>query len=136
MINLLVIDDNEISNFLLKHMIRKNEQEISAQFYDNPEEALVYLKNCIRSNQNPDLILLDINMPLMTGWDLLDHLRQDGIDLNERIPVYMLSSSVHKKDMELTRNYPEVISFISKPLSLEMLSEIVEKTLSSKQSES
>lgn len=123
MIHLLLIDDNDINNFLLKHLINKCDHQVVTHVCVDAHAALDYIKDCIRGEKPIDMILLDINMPLMTGWDLLDELKQDGFILENSIPVHMLSSSVHKNDIEKSKQYPEVSSFISKPISLNVLNE-------------
>jgi CheY-like chemotaxis protein len=133
MTHLLVVDDNEINNFLLKHMINKSDLDISVSFYIDPEDALSFIKTGVDESRTIDLIFLDINMPLMSGWELLDELKQDGITLQNHTPVYMFTSSVYQTDKEKAKNYPEVCGFLLKPVSLEMLIELTKKTAVAKQ---
>ena len=128
MIHLLVVDDNEINNFLLKHMIKKSGLDIFVTFYTNPESVISYIKTSLSESHAIDFIFLDINMPLMSGWELLDELKRSGMKLLNYIPVYIFSSSVHQKDQEIAKNYPEVCGFLLKPVCIEILQELVEQT--------
>lgn len=124
MIQLLLVDDDDINNFLFSHLLTKSSAEVQTQIFTNPVEALAYIRKCDTEGKKIDLLLLDINMPLMSGWEVLDELRSDGESLLKNRRTYMLSSSVHATDMELAGNYPEVSGFISKPIGLDQLSDI------------
>jgi len=132
MIQLLVVDDDDINLFLLNHLLKKSNFNLETITFTNPEEALQHIKNCIAENKMIDLILLDINMPQMTGWDILDELRIDGMSTINGSLVYMLSSSVHSTDNEKAAQYPEVAGFISKPITQEFLSELFSEILEAK----
>ena len=124
MIHLLIVDDDDINIFLIKHLLKKCSHEIQAVTFTDPVEALSYIKKSIIEGESIDLLLLDINMPILKGWDLLKELRIDGKSILKRTKVYMLSSSLHKADHELANKYDEVSGFISKPLSHEHLTKM------------
>ena len=125
MINILVIDDDDINNFLLGHLLKKSDYPVESKMFTDPVIGLDYVVNLHEKKEAVDLILLDINMPQMTGWDVLNELRKsDGKGLQTVKKVYMLSSSVHITDIEQAKEYPEVSGFISKPITLEFLSKI------------
>ncbi|MDO7742963.1 MAG: response regulator, partial [Pedobacter sp.] len=63
----------------------------------------------------PDLIFLDINMPIMTGWEFL--VEYEKLSINKMIPVYMLSSSIFQNDIDKAKTFPNVKDFMSKPMS-------------------
>ena len=133
MIKLLVIDDDEINNFLLGHLLKKSDYPVESKMFTDPVIGLNYIVNLSDEKEAVDLILLDINMPQMSGWDVLTELRSEGKGLQKAKKVYMLSSSVHITDMEQAKEYPEVSGFISKPITLEFLSEIFLEIIESKQ---
>lgn len=125
MIDLLVVDDDDINNFLLRYLLKRCSYEVALKTITNPAEAVSYVKQCHADNKKIDLILLDINMPLMTGWEVLNELRTDGRSLLQGKKVFMLSSSVQMSDQEQSANYDEVSGFISKPITLELLTSIL-----------
>ena len=124
MIQLLVVDDDDINIFLLKHLLRKSTHPVEVVSFTNPDDALQYISGCVEEGRKIDVMLLDINMPQMSGWDLLHELRVEGISQIQGTLVYMLSSSVHASDNEKADQFPEISGFISKPITPEFLSEI------------
>ena len=74
----------------------------------------------------PDYILLDINMPIMNGWEFLDEYTRLNIDPLNKCKVYIISSSVFSNDINKARSYPIVKDFISKPLNVEKIRELFE----------
>ena len=72
----------------------------------------------------PELILLDINMPIMNGWDFLQSYVPIYADRLPMTRIIILSSTIDPEDFALARQYPVVIKFISKPLSVENLEEL------------
>jgi CheY-like chemotaxis protein len=124
MIRLLVVDDDEINLFLISNLLKKSSHALEAVTFTSPVEALAYINTNIDAGRKLDLILLDINMPEMTGWDILNELRVRGSGKLQDSLIYMLSSSVHSTDSERAAQFPEVSGFISKPVTLEFLSDI------------
>ena len=124
MIRILLVDDDDINNFLLKHLLKKSGFDVQGEVFTNPIEAIAYIKKCNADANVIDLLLLDINMPLLSGWEVLDELRLTGETLISGNRIYMLSSSVHSTDIEQAEKYKEVMGFISKPIGLSQLTEI------------
>ncbi|MCX2484885.1 response regulator [Pedobacter sp. MR2016-24] len=113
---LLVIDDDAINIFIIKKLIEKTGYLLEIISMSNGELAIEHLKK--QNSQNlalPDLIFLDINMPIMTGWEFLVEYEKLGIE--KMIPVYMLSSSIFQNDIDKARTFPNVKDFMSKPMS-------------------
>ena len=76
----LLVDDDEISNFVTEKHIDRSNLVDHLEIKTNGQEAAEYLSNC--KNTYPDLVLLDINMPLMSGFELLDHYQQSSYSGN------------------------------------------------------
>lgn len=124
-INLLVIDDDDINIFIIKKIVEKTGYEAQMVAKTNGQLAIDYLKDLIASQQVfPDLILIDINMPVLNGWEFLE--AYDKLGLEKQVDMYMLSSSVYENDIEKAKTYKTVKGFISKPLSIERLIELFE----------
>jgi CheY-like chemotaxis protein len=124
-INLLVIDDDDINIFIIKKIVEKTGYEATMVAKTNGQLAIDHLKQLIDTQQPfPQLILIDINMPVLNGWEFLEAYEKLGI--SEPINMYMLSSSVYENDIEKAKTYKTVKGFISKPLSIERLIELFE----------
>lgn len=125
-INLLVIDDDDINIFIIKKIVEKTGYNIEMSAKSNGKQAVDYLSDLISTNQTlPDLILIDINMPVMNGWEFVEAYQTMGI--TKTVDLYILSSSVYENDIEKTKSYKIVKGFISKPLSMERLVELIKQ---------
>jgi len=123
-INLLVIDDDEINIFIIKKIVARTGYAVDMISKNNGQQAIDYLNEVVKNDgQFPQLILVDINMPLMNGWEFL--VAYEQLDLPVNTHMYMLSSSVYENDIEKAKSYKIVNGFISKPLSLERLTELL-----------
>ncbi|RZM28582.1 MAG: response regulator, partial [Pedobacter sp.] len=89
----------------------------------NGQLAIDYLKELQTQQQTlPNLILIDINMPVLNGWEFLE--AYEKMNTTQKIDMYMLSSSVYENDIEKAKTYKTVKGFISKPLSINRLIEL------------
>ncbi len=123
-LNLLVIDDDDINIFIIKKIVEKTGFDIDMVARNNGQQAIDYLHETIAQNNDlPRLVLIDINMPVMNGWEFIEAYNTLGIE--QKVDMYILSSSVYENDIEKTKSYKAVKGFISKPLSMERLTELV-----------
>lgn len=124
-INLLVIDDDDINIFIIKKIVEKTGFDIDMVAKGNGQQAIDYLKATMASNLPfPQLILIDINMPIMNGWEFIEAYQELGV--THDVDLYILSSSVYENDIEKTKSYSSVKGFISKPLSMQRLTELIQ----------
>jgi len=125
-VSILLVDDDEINNFISIKLIRKAlfNAEITACL--NGKFAIDQLVEMQRKGADklPDYILLDINMPIMNGWEFLDEYTRLNIDPDGKTKIFIISSSVFSNDINKARSYPLVKSFISKPLSVDKIKEM------------
>jgi CheY-like chemotaxis protein len=95
----------------------------SLQSFSNAKIALELLqKNAADHHELPDCILLDLNMPQMSGWEFLDALKQ--LNLQKNIFVFIMTSSLESTDIEKAKKYSSVKDYIEKPISIEKLEAI------------
>ena len=111
-----IIDDDKIFTFVLKKFLEKNKNFNQIIDFKNGEEVLLMLTS---RNYIPDLILLDINMPVIDGWQFLEALEK--LPNKERFKIFIMSSSIDKIDIEKSKTFSTVIDFISKPINNEKL---------------
>lgn len=114
-----VIDDDPVFRFTVKHQLSRVEEKWELQEFENAIEAVKFLQK----NQQPIplVILLDIHMPEMDGWDFLDWMIQEGLSNGQDIYIYVVSSSVSELDLEKSLKYPMIRQYVSKPLQAGIL---------------
>ncbi|TPG42150.1 response regulator [Flavobacterium pectinovorum] len=131
---ILCIDDDPITLMLCKKVIAKSEFSNEIITAQNGEEALhhfnnlKYTNNKNKVNKKPELIFLDLNMPVMGGWEFLDHFTSaDYAEFNKTANVIVLSSTIDPDDLAKAKKYPIIIDFLSKPITQPMLEYLKKK---------
>ncbi|HEX9980194.1 MAG TPA: response regulator [Flavobacterium sp.] len=122
----IVVDDDPINNMLCKFSIKKYCSGAVIQTFESPEEALGMIGSTYSGTSAglPVVLFLDINMPSMSGWDFLKHFGEFSPSVHSQFQIYILSSSVDRRDKERAENCEYVSGFLSKPLVAETLRRI------------
>jgi len=107
---IVFVDDDKVQHMINKRILLKVDPTLTLIFFENPNMALEWL-----SSNKGNILLLDINMPEMKGWELLGELERRGIN----IEVKMLTSSIAAEDIEESKNHEMVSGFLNKPLKEE-----------------
>ncbi len=125
----LIIDDDEINNFICIKNMKDASFADHATYCLRGREGLDELMDAMenRPEDLPDVIFLDINMPLMNAWEFLEEYQKIQADFPKEIKLFILSSSVYRKDIEKSAHYEMVTDYIIKPLSKESLKNIQER---------
>jgi CheY-like chemotaxis protein len=124
---ILLIDDDEINNFLNSMIIDEAELAHEVKTYTSAEKALQYLSALVKdpnSQDLPDLILLDVNMPEMDGWDFLEEYKKLNQKILKKTKLMMLSSSMHERDVNRAKTYNFVVDYLPKPLTPALVDKI------------
>jgi len=125
-IKTIIIDDDEISVFILRKLATASGIEKNPISFLSAADALEYLLNEDADGKNI-LLLLDINMPEMSGWDFLNIITDKPLKTN--IYVAIVTSSVDSYDKEYAKRYKQVIQFFEKPLSIAALQQLKQHNL-------
>lgn len=122
-----VIDDNDVYQFVMKNSINKLNPNIKILAYLNGEEGINAIKSMLEKKQPlPDVILLDINMPIMDGWEFMNEFIKIKSQLPQIIPIYLTTSSLDASDIDKAKKYEDITGFLSKPIDRHTLLKITQ----------
>ncbi len=119
---ILLVDDDNTSNLITRIMLEKANVVEQIQICLNGEEASRFL---MRDTEHfPDLILLDINMPLMNGLEFLEYWHKNALTGKSKIVMY--TSSICEEEITQARQYDDVIEYLEKPLSSQKINLLID----------
>ena len=120
-----LIDDDHIFVYGAKRVMREIDFYEDLSVFSNGQEAIEFFREIAENGDAlPPLIFLDLNMPIMNGWEFLEELgNTPGIQL-QGITIYIMSSSVDPRDLEKIQTYPSIKNYVLKPLTTEDLEKI------------
>ena len=110
-----VVEDDRITAAITELIAKKDLRCRTVKTFGNGQLAFDQFASAVQNGSDlPDLILLDLNMPLMDGWEFLDALGE--LALQQQVCVFILTSSIHPDDMAKATHYEQVKGYFSKPL--------------------
>lgn len=125
---ILLVDDDTITNFINKRLLKKLDVAQKIEIATNGEEALSYVKGQCEpeGEQCPDVILLDINMPIMNGLEFLKEYSDMEFENKDNVKIYILTTSSYPSDVAKANNF-KIDGFLNKPLTEVKLNEVIGK---------
>lgn len=119
-----IIDDDSTFVFVLKKLLKKIENFNEIRNIVNGEEAVTVLEKHHTNEENfPDIIFLDINMPMLDGWQFLEEIEQSNY--YEKCNIYIVSSTIDVNEIEKSKKFTSVKGFIPKPVIENTLKDIL-----------
>lgn len=124
--SIIFIDDDPASNYIHNLVLKKLDLSIGPKFFLSVKDALTYLSNNDDSVKTyPEIIFVDINMPVADGWDFVKEYMNTFFKPEKKQFIIMLSSSITPDDIKKVSEYEIIFDFIEKPLSVTMLASVL-----------
>lgn len=121
-----IVDDEEVYQFTVTRTIKAEKLAKEILIFSDGEQAIDFLvANIANNEQVPNVIFLDVNMPVMDGWQFLEEYVKVKPRIGKRITIYMVSSSVDPVDLERAGKISELSDYIIKPVTPDRLTQIV-----------
>lgn len=121
----MLVDDNEIDNIINEKIIEANSFADQVMVFQTGQEALDYLgENQDNQDTLPEIVFLDINMPIMDGFQFLEDFEKFSDTVLEKCKIIMLSSSISPKDIDRAASSKYVKKYLNKPLNARYLEAI------------
>ncbi|WP_158860309.1 response regulator [Lunatibacter salilacus] len=125
---IILVDDDPIVILLQKKLMEKVGMIDEVESFNSGEEALSFLVN--QKADEDYLMFLDINMPGLSGWQVLDKLKESKLD--ENISVIIITSSIEQAEREKSKYYGQIIDFWIKPFNLQSFNRLKEDKITQK----
>jgi CheY-like chemotaxis protein len=127
-LTICLIDDDRIYQFTAKRIIELvNPAQKVLAFYNGQEAIDFFRQPGLTNHDLPDIIFLDINMPVMNGWEFLEAYEKVKEGFTKNITIYMVSSSIDDKDRTRSNAFSSVKDYIEKPVNQQMMRDILNK---------
>ena len=125
---LTLVDDDDIFVFLTTKIIEQTNLVDLIKVFGNGLDAINFLKeNKNNVDALPDIILLDLSMPIMNGWQFLEEYNKLNPTIGKKITIYICSSSISPDDITRAKTISEVSDFIIKPITKDKLIDLIKK---------
>ncbi|PJE44511.1 MAG: response regulator [Flavobacterium sp.] len=123
-INFIIIDDDYIFLRLGKMYLEKGNCTSTVTLYNDAKIALETIGSQLEKLEDTTVIFLDLNMPVVNGFDFLDEIQKKPNAFSDKLSIYIMSSSVNFNDIERVKNYKIVEKFLNKPINKEIVDSI------------
>lgn len=124
--DVFVVDDDKIFHFIIKKLLVNNNINVTPFFFENGLQALEGIKSKLdREEAQPDLILLDINMPILDGWQFLEEFKSIKNKIQKEVVIYIISSSDNTVDRNRANDFKdEIKDYYLKPITVDGIKSI------------
>ncbi len=128
---IILVDDNPIDLQICQMIFKRTMPEVEFKIFDGGFSAMKWIteNGAVFSGEKNFILMLDLNMPVMDGWNFLSYFEKLNEEVKKKINIYILTSSIDSRDIERAKNFPAVKQFYSKPLTNRMIKSIMEDDL-------
>lgn len=125
----MLIDDSEIDNFINLKMLEGSNFSERIYVHTNGKSAIEFLKNIERMETKerslfPNVIFLDLNMPIMDGYQFADEFEKISSSLKSKTKIFILTTSLNPTDIEKAKKYAQIVRYLNKPLTSEVINSL------------
>ncbi|RTY87675.1 response regulator [Flavobacterium sp. RSP49] len=121
-----IVDDDDIYQFTTSVLLKKTDLVNKIIVFSNGLKAINFLKDEMGNKENiPDVLFLDINMPVMDGWEFLEEYLLIKHMMPKTVVIYMVSSSVDEKDVLKAKSISALSGYLVKPISTQNIMEVI-----------
>ncbi|MFV8351523.1 response regulator [Flavobacterium sp. XS1P32] len=121
-----IVDDDDIYQFTTSLLLKKTDLVNKIIVFSNGLKAINFLKDEMGNKENiPDVLFLDINMPVMDGWEFLEEYLLIKPMMPKKVVIYMVSSSVDEKDVLKAKSISALSGYMVKPISSQNIMEVI-----------
>ena len=123
-----LIDDDEVYQFIFQRQVEISNLARQVLIFPNGQKGFDYLKKALKDPDTlPEYIFLDINMPIMDGWQFLEEFSAIKNQFSKQINIYLVTSSIDERDIEKANKFSDVKEYLIKPISEEKILEVFER---------
>ncbi|KSA14573.1 response regulator [Maribacter dokdonensis] len=124
-----IIDDDDISKYVMKRYLKQLSASRIVDFPDSLQPLKFIQDNVNAIEDLPDVIFLDLHMPILNGFDFIRDFQQVTSKINKKIKIVMLTSSINAEDVEIAKSFPEISNYFIKPIKHRDLEKIMDVEL-------
>jgi len=116
-LNFIVIDDSKLDCFIAEKIIRNTGKSDTIKSFQQAKEALVFISDAKTDEHSHTIILVDIQMPIMNGFEFVEQFEKLPMHITNNYTIYVISSSINDNDLNRVHHFPSVKQFLNKPLN-------------------
>lgn len=116
-LHFIVIDDSKLDCFIAEKIIKNTGKSESIKSFLQAKDALQYISTAPIDDQSHTIILVDIQMPVMNGFEFVEAFEELSASITSHYTIYVISSSINENDLNRVHNFASVKQFLNKPLT-------------------